>query len=125
MINLSDIQPQARIWRPAIRRMGHSAFLSALPFTVLNVQKDESVYFVSLEDEREIAHTIAFSSPTGPVDDFHSDELLAVKDAFMRTHNHSGENIQTKKSITFFAGSLFGVGFFYFLNTLADFVASL
>lgn len=124
MINLSQVQPQSKIWRPAIRRMGISASPSALPFTVLDVRKDESVYFVSLEDEREIAYTIAFSSPTGLVDDFHSEELLAVKDAFMRTHSHSGEMVQTKKSLTFFAGSVFGIGFFYLLNSLADFVAS-
>jgi len=124
MIDLAQLQTDERIWRPAVRRMGHTAFPSAVPFTVKDVVKDETVYFLSIEDEREMAYTIAFESPTGLVDDFHRTELHAVKDAFMRAHVHSGDPLVTKKTATFFAGGLFGASFMLALTTFSDWIAA-
>lgn len=124
MIDLAQFQTDERIWRPAVRRMGHTAFPSAVPFTVKDVVKDKTIYFLSIEDEREIAYTIAFASPTGLVDDFHRSELNAVKDAFMRAHKHSGDPVITKKTVTFFAGGLFGAGFVLALTVFADWIAT-
>ncbi len=124
MIDLAQLQSNDRIWRPAVRRMGHTAFPSAVPFTVKEVMKDETIYFLSIEDERETSYMIAFASQTGLVDDFHQSELHAVKDAFMRAHEHSGDPLVTKKTATFFAGGLFGASFMLALTTFSDWIAA-